>query len=264
MIAIPDELANFMFGQVTQKQMEMTWQQEQENSRAAARVERTPELKGMFDKNQPIFGVPAIKQLKLGIKKLDGEELYQALGANFGDWGTSFMRHIAIAQINSGFWWVSEYKVDCLAIHLEGEALRHFETQSPVWMRQWPFLEHVMEKMLNTYRNDLTMEQAVAIFQRPKEEVCHAAGGLPKLVLESIIMYASAELRPTLMAKANMKTKDWLLKAENFANFAQSMNLDERPARTLGRSINAVDDNSALAVDVTCNYCKKTYGRRVP
>jgi hypothetical protein len=74
-------------------------------------------------------------------------------------------------------------------------------------MRQWPFLEHVMEKMLNTYRNDITMEQAVAIFQRPKPktrswpkhyvylvEVSHAASGFPKLVLESIIKYALAEL----------------------------------------------------------------------
>jgi hypothetical protein len=90
----------------------------------------------MFDKNQPIFSVPSIKQVKLGIKKFDGEELYQGLGATFGDWGTRFMRHIAINQINTAFWWASEYKVDCLAMHLEGEELRHFETQSPVWIRQ--------------------------------------------------------------------------------------------------------------------------------
>ncbi len=89
-------------------------------------------MKGMFDENQPIFGVPSIKQMKLGIKKFDGKELYQELGTNFGDWGTRFMRHIAIAQINTGLCWASEYKVDCLAMHLEGEALRHFQTQSPV------------------------------------------------------------------------------------------------------------------------------------
>jgi hypothetical protein len=126
-----------------------------------------------------------------------------------------------------------------------------------------------MEKILNTYCNDLTMEQAVSIFQRPKPknrswpkyyvylvEVSHAAGGFPKLVLQSIIKYASAKLRPTLMAKANMRTTDWLLEAESLANFAQSMTLGERPAHTLGRSINAVDVNSALPVEVTCNYCK--------
>jgi hypothetical protein len=151
--------------------------------------------------------------------------------------------------------------VDYLAMHLEGEAFRHFETQSPVWMKQWPFLEHVMDKMLNIYRNDITMEQAVAIFQRPKPkncswpkhyvylvEVSHAACGFPKLVLGNIIKYASAELRPSLMAKANMKTTDCLLEAESLVNFAQSMTLDERPARTLGRSINTVEYTS-----VTCN-----------
>jgi hypothetical protein len=41
MIAIPDELAISMLCQVTQKQMEMRWQQEQENSRASARVGMT-------------------------------------------------------------------------------------------------------------------------------------------------------------------------------------------------------------------------------
>jgi hypothetical protein len=35
-------------------------------------------------------------------------------------------------------------------------------------MKEWPFLEFVMIKMENAYRARLSVEQAVAIFQRPK------------------------------------------------------------------------------------------------
>jgi hypothetical protein len=81
-----------------------------------------------------------------------------------------------------------------------------------------------MMKMRNAYRVELTMEQVVTIFQRPKPKnrpwnehfislvrVSHAAGGIPKLVLKSIVKYASPELRPILMVHANMATNDWLL-----------------------------------------------------
>jgi hypothetical protein len=45
--------------------------------------------------------------------------------------------------------------------------------------------------------------------------------------------------------------------AERLANFAQAMTLDERPSRTLGREVNAMDSPTAASVDITCNYCKK-------
>jgi hypothetical protein len=89
--------------------------------------------------------------MKLGIKKFDGEEVYKGLGPNFTEWGTYFMRQIAIAQIQSGFWWRSEDKGDCQQAHLSGRALRHVETQSPEWMRKSPHLEFVMIKLLNAF-----------------------------------------------------------------------------------------------------------------
>jgi hypothetical protein len=67
------------------------------------------------------------------------------------------------------------------------------------------------------------MAQAVTIFQHYiyLVEVSHAAGDIPKLVLESIVKYASPELRPTLMAPVNMSAPDWLLEAETVSNFDQ-------------------------------------------
>jgi hypothetical protein len=209
--------------------------------------------------------------MKLGIKKFDGEEVYKGLGPNFTEWGTHFMRRIAIAQIQSGFWWRSEDKVDCLQAHLSGRALRHFETQSPEWMRESPHLEFVMLKLLNAFTVKLTLDQAADIFRRPKPknrawnehyiyltEVSHSAGGMPRYVLDGIVKYAAPEFKATLLAKANMDTTTPLLEAERMANFAQSMTMEERPARALGRHINAIEESPILAVEPTiCSYCKR-------
>jgi hypothetical protein len=135
-ISIPDELAASIFGQLSHKQMDTRWIKEQADTRAAKAAGVSAEIKAMFDERQPIFGVPTIKQMKLSIKKFDGTETYKELGANFTEWGTMFMRQIAIAHVNSGFWWQPEDKIECLSSHLDGKALRYFESQSPIWTKQ--------------------------------------------------------------------------------------------------------------------------------
>ena len=230
----------------------------------------------MFEASQPVFGVPTMKNMTLGIKKFDGSEPYKGLGANFAEWGTKFMRHISMAQINSGFWWSSDHKIDCLSSHLDGKALRYFESQYPTWMKTWPFLEYIMDQMLQAYRVRLTMEQALNLFQRPKPktrswrehyiyltEVSHASGGHPELVLESIVKHASSDMRPMLMAKVNMDSNDYLVQAERLSNFAQAMTLEDRVPRNLGREVNAIEEDSIQAVEeLTCSYCKRN-GHRV-
>ncbi len=172
-----------------------------------------------------------------------------------------------LAQIQSGFWWRSEDKVDCLQAHLSGRALRHFETQSPEWMRESPHREFVMIKLLNAYTVKLTLDQASDIFRRPKPknrarsehyiyltEVRHSAGGMPRYVLDDIVKYAAPELKPTLPAKANMETATPLIEAERMAIFAQSMIMEERPARALGRHTNAIEESSISAVEaIVCS-----------
>jgi hypothetical protein len=81
-ISIPEELAASIFGQVTTTQMEKRWNEEQENRRAAAAARMTAEVKAMFDKQQPVFGIPSVKHRKLPIDKFDGTEIYQGLGKN--------------------------------------------------------------------------------------------------------------------------------------------------------------------------------------
>jgi hypothetical protein len=271
-VTTPDALVASIFVQITHREMQARWNQEQaERSRAATNAGLTPELKAMFDQSQPVFGLSTIKQMKLGIKKFDGEEVYKGLGPNFTEWGLHFMKRIPIAQIRSGFWWRSENKVDCQQAHLSGKALRHFETQSPELMRESPHLEFVMIKLLNAFTVKLTLDQASDIFRRPKPknrawnehyiyltEVSHSAGGMPRHVLDGILKYAVPELKPTLLAKANMETATALIEAERMANFAQSMTMEERPARALGRHINAIEESSISAAEaIVCSYCKR-------
>jgi hypothetical protein len=68
-VSIPDALAASIFGQITHREMQARWNQEQaERQRAPANAGLTPGLKAMFDQSQPVFGLPTIKQMKLGIK----------------------------------------------------------------------------------------------------------------------------------------------------------------------------------------------------
>jgi hypothetical protein len=81
---------------------------------------------------------------------------------------------------------------------------------------------------------------------------------MPRYVLDGIVKYAAPELKPTLLAKANMETSTPLIEAERMANFAQSMTMEERTARALGRHVNAIEESSISAVEaIVCSYCKR-------
>jgi hypothetical protein len=81
---------------------------------------------------------------------------------------------------------------------------------------------------------------------------------MPRYVLDGIVKYAAPELKPTLLAKANMETTIPLLEAEKMANFAQSMTMEERPARALGRHVNAIEEASISVVEaLVSNHCKR-------
>ncbi len=195
-VAIPTDIAASIYGQMTHKQMEAKWREEQATNRAANDLNMPVAVKAFFDLNRPIFGVPTIKQMTLGVSKFSGKEEYRGPGANFREWGLSFMREIAIAQLHSGIWWKDDHKIHCLHKHLEGKALSYFMKQSPQWMKSQPFLEYVMIRMDGTYRVQLTPEHSMELFLKPKPktrswcdhlnylvEVSHAAGGKYDMVL---------------------------------------------------------------------------------
>eukprot|EP00644_Phytophthora_capsici_P018853 jgi/Phyca11/46671/gw1.174.9.1 len=95
-----------------------------------------------------------------------------------------------------------------------------------------------MERMLETFKTNITPAQAVKLFTAPKDPkrtwpehymylvaVSEASGGSAEyLVLNNIVQYASADLRMVLMAK-------------ELAHFAQAWELESGKGKNLGREV---------------------------
>eukprot|EP00644_Phytophthora_capsici_P016294 jgi/Phyca11/117761/e_gw1.34.381.1 len=122
-----------------------------------------------FGYQQPGYGMPQgavrypdARQKKLAIRPFDGKEPYVGLGSGFLEWGKRFERQVNIAQ--------SAYvKMDLLGHSLSGTAERYFNKQIESWWGQYPSLGYVMERMLETFKTNITPAQAVKLFTAPKD-----------------------------------------------------------------------------------------------
>ena len=72
----------------------------------------------MYKEEEPVYGIPPRKEMKLAIAKFSGREQYRGLGAGFNEWGHRFLRQVLIAQKYSNYWWPEDIKIDCLSAHL--------------------------------------------------------------------------------------------------------------------------------------------------
>lgn len=108
-----------------------------------------------------------------------------------------------------------------------------------------------MERMLETFKTNITPAQAVKPFTAPKDPrrtwrkqymylmaVSEASGGSAEyLVLNNIVQYASADLRMVLMAKVDDARADYLVHAEELAHFAQAWEPKSGKWKNLGREV---------------------------
>ncbi|KAE9208587.1 hypothetical protein PF002_g19359 [Phytophthora fragariae] len=176
------------------------------------------EQRGYGQQNPTGVRYPDARQKKLAIRAFNGKELYVGLGSGFLEWGRRFERQVALAQ--SG----------------------HRNPQVEAWWSQMPTLQYVMERMLETYKTNITPAQAMKLFTASKDpkrtwpehymylvatsEAC--GGGADYLVLNNIVQYASADLRTVLMAKVDGTRTDYLQQSEELSHFAQSWELEAK------------------------------------
>ncbi|OWZ17990.1 hypothetical protein PHMEG_0007990, partial [Phytophthora megakarya] len=149
-------------------------------------------------------------------------ELYVGLGSGFLEWGRRFERQVNIAQSACGFPWPEDVKL--------------------------PTLQYVMEKMLETFKTTITPTQAMKLFTATKDPkrswpehymylvaISEACGNSADyLVLDNIVQYASADLRTVLTAKVDGSRTDYLLHAEDLAQFAQSWEIETGKGKNFG------------------------------
>ncbi|OWZ02249.1 hypothetical protein PHMEG_00026224 [Phytophthora megakarya] len=206
----------------------------------------TPVHPGQHQRGQR---TPDARQRKLNIRPFDGKELYQGLGSGFMQWGIKFMRQMRYAEAASGFAWSEDVKVDLLGHHLSGVTERYYNRQVEGWWAESPTVEHVMQRMLDTFNVQITPEQSLKLFNAPKSgkrtwtenylylvAVREACGGADNLALDNIVRYAAPDMRGVMLSRLNLGRTDYLKQGEELAQFAER---DMNNTRHMGKDMAA-------------------------
>ncbi|KAE8901487.1 hypothetical protein PF010_g3927 [Phytophthora fragariae] len=112
--------------------------------------------------------IPSLKDMKLPIERFSGKEMYEGLGAGFKDWGLRFLDELITAQVISGGDWPEDFKARALNRYFEGPARKYFDRMKTIWSAEPPTLEHLMNRMLEVYEKEITVEQATRMMRARK------------------------------------------------------------------------------------------------
>ncbi|CAI5706598.1 unnamed protein product [Peronospora effusa] len=156
---------------------------------------------------------------------LGGSTSYGFIG-----WGKEFVRQVGFAERACGFAWLEYIKVDVLGQHLRGKTQIYYRRQVESWWVENQTLDHVLNRMLQTFSTKISPAQSMKLFTAPKAAhkswmdhylyltaVSDACGGMDNLVLQGIVNYADPNMRMTMLSRLDIyrpdsydKTKSWL------------------------------------------------------
>ena len=131
-----------------------------------------------------------------------------------------------------------------------------------------------MQRLLQTFSTKISPAQSMKLFTAPKAShrswtdhflyltaVSDACGGADTLVLDNIVHHADPQMRTTMLSRLNIHRMDHLRQAEEFAQFAQSTEVDSH-AKNLGRDVvNVMEAPKDVKVKLKPKIQERSYSR---
>ncbi|EGZ19028.1 hypothetical protein PHYSODRAFT_254233, partial [Phytophthora sojae] len=128
---------------------------------ARDRLEKAQLQHGVYVSNSSAAGSSAFSQfLAARRQRVRADSLSEAMGISPAMQQQHFLDELIAAQVISGGDCPEDFKARALNRYLEGPARKYFDRMKTIWSAESPTLEHLMNRMLEVYEKEITVEQA--------------------------------------------------------------------------------------------------------
>ncbi|POM62925.1 hypothetical protein PHPALM_27851 [Phytophthora palmivora] len=142
---------------------------------------------------------------------------------------------------------LEDVTIDLIGHYLSITAAKYYNKQKESKKGQTPTLRYIIERMLETLKNNITPAQTMKLCAASKnmnrlwpEHYISVRGGADYKVLNNTVQYVPAEPGSVLMAKLDNVRTHYLQRSEELTQFAQTWELEPGRRRNLRREVVAV------------------------